>query len=304
MQGWPSARTVNRYRDWTSSTVQHDWRVCLSVESEHADLSNPAVSPLAHFGAEVRLERERLGISREDLGRAAHCGYSLVAKIEAGKRVPVLEFAEACDRMFPHSNGRFARLWPLALRYAFPPWFRKYVELEREATTIRTFESQVIPGLLQTEEYARELLRTGRPDSLDDLVTARMTRQSLWECDTSPRAWFVLDEQALRRNVGTAEVMGCQLERLLKAGQRPRTVIQVILQSIGAHPGLAGPFTILSFGQGPDVLYVDSFSEGRTVLDAGEVDAAAHAYDLLRSYALSPEASADVIGARLEELIS
>lgn len=96
--------------------------------------------------------------------------------------------------------------------------------------------------------------------------------------------------------------MGCQMERLLKAGQEPRTVIQVVPRTAGAHPGLAGPFTILSFGQGPDVLYVDSFSEGRTVLDAAEVDAAAHAYDLLRSYALSPEASAEVIGTCLEEL--
>ncbi|MFD5391464.1 Scr1 family TA system antitoxin-like transcriptional regulator [Streptomyces sp. NPDC127074] len=274
----------------------------MSIESEHADPADPTVSPLAHFGAEVRLERERLCMSREDLGAEAHCGYSLVAKIEAGKRVPMLEFAEACDRMFPHSNGRFVRLWPLALRYAFPPWFRRYVEFERDAATIRTFESQVIPGLLQTTDYARALLRTGRPDSLDDLVTARMTRQSLWERDSPPRAWFVLDEQALHRNVGGAEVMACQLQRLLKAGQEPRTVIQVVPQAVGAHPGLAGPFTILSFGQGPDVLYVDSFSEGRTVLDAAEVDAAAHAYDLLRSYALSPEASAEVIGARLEEL--
>ncbi|MFE2443013.1 Scr1 family TA system antitoxin-like transcriptional regulator [Streptomyces sp. NPDC021218] len=274
----------------------------MSVESEHADPADPTVSPLAHFGAEVRLERERVGMSREDLGREAHCGYSLVAKIEAGKRVPALEFAEACDRVFPHANGRFVRLWPLVLRHAFPPWFRRYVDFERDATIIRTFESQIVPGLLQTPEYARALFRTGRPDSLDDLVTARMARQSLWVRDSPPRAWFVLDEQALHRNIGGAEVMGCQLERLLKAGQEPRTVIQVVPQAVGAHPGLEGPFTILSFGQGPDVLYVDSFSEGRTVLDAAEVDAAAHAYDLLRSYALSPEASAEVIGTCLEEL--
>lgn len=241
-------------------------------------------------------------MSREDLGREAHCGYSLVAKIEAGKRVPMLEFAEACDRIFPHSNGRFSRLWPLVLRHAFPPWFRRYVELERDAATVRTFESQVVPGLLQTEEYARELLRTGRPESLDDLVTARMARQSLWKRDSPPRAWFVLDEQTLRRNIGGTKVMGCQLERLLEAGQEPRTVIQVVPQTVGAHPGLAGPFTILSFERGPAVLYLDSFSEGRTVLDVAEVDAAAHAYDLLRSYALPPEASAEVIGARLEEL--
>ncbi|OKH91143.1 hypothetical protein AB852_32325 [Streptomyces uncialis] len=118
----------------------------------------PAASPLKYFGSEVRLERERLGWTRKELGKEAHCGYSLVAKIESGERVPGLDFARTCDRVFPHANGRFERLWPLALRLAFPPWFRRYAELEWKATVVRMFHPQLLPGLVQTPDYARAIL--------------------------------------------------------------------------------------------------------------------------------------------------
>lgn len=225
--------------------------------------------------------------------------------------MPSLDLARDLDTAF--GVDFFAEFYPLVVRYAYPSWFLPYVELEREASVIRSFQSQVIPGLLQTEAYARAMLTPVRPDNLDDLVAARMTRQAIFERAAPPRTWFIVDEQALRRKIGGPDVMAEQLERLLAAGQEPRIVIQVVPDAIAAHPGLAGPFTLLTFdeGKGPksdgrkpphDVLHVDAFSQGRTALDATEVTAATHAYDLLRSYALSPEDSAVLIGDHLEGL--
>lgn len=271
----------------------------MSIEN----VSDPkGVSPLEHFGEEVRLARTQLGISRDDLGAWAHCGYSLVAKVEAGDRVPSEEFASACDDVFPHSHGRFARLRRFIVTCIYPKCFLPYVEHESKAVSVRVFESLIIPGLLQTEDYARALLTAVRPDNLDDLVAARMSRQEIFERDIPPRTWFIVDEYVVMRLIGGPTVMRAQLERLLTVGEHPRTIIQVVPRTVPAHPGLAGPFTLFRFDEGEDVLYVDGFSQMRTGMDANEVAEGERAYDLLRAVALSPEASADLIGTHLKEL--
>nr|WP_221462644.1 helix-turn-helix transcriptional regulator [Streptomyces olivoverticillatus] len=256
---------------------------------------------MAHFGAEVRLERERLGLSREELGKKAHCGYSLVAKIEAGQRVPTLEFAEACDAAFPHANGRFARLRPLALRYAFPPWFRRYVELEWTATAIRMFNAHLVPGIAQVDVYARAILGTERPANLDDLVTARMERQRVLTRDTPPKLWLILDEGVLRRPVGGSQVMRAQLERLRTLAESPPHVVQVIPQTVQAYPGSGCPFGLLSFREGSDVVHVDGFPKGYVLAEPDHVAQAANAYDLLRAMALPPDKSAPLIDSILKD---
>ncbi|WP_329456343.1 helix-turn-helix domain-containing protein [Streptomyces sp. NBC_01497] len=276
----------------------------MSVEDENAETVAATASPLTHFGAEVRLERERLGMSRAELGKEACCGYSLIAKIESGERVPSLDFAETCDRVFPHAGGRFVRLWPLALRYAFPPWFRRYVELEWSATAIRMFHPLLLPGLVQTQEYAHEILRTGRPTGLDDLVTARMERQRILTRDTPPRLWLVLDEGVLRRAVGGASVMRKQLERLRALADSPPHVVQIIPSRIAAYPGSGAPFGLLSFSDGRDVVHVDGFPKGYVLAEAEDVAAATTAYDLLTAVALPPDESAPLIDSILKDCFS
>nr|WSZ95913.1 helix-turn-helix transcriptional regulator [Streptomyces sp. NBC_00857] len=276
----------------------------MTVENESVEATDAAASPLAHFGAEVRLERERLGMSRADLGKVACCGYSLVAKIEAGDRVPSLDFAEACDRTFPYANGRFVRLWPLALRYAFPPWFRRYVELEWTATEVHMFHPLLVPGLVQTEQYARAVLRTGRPTNLDDLVTARMERQRILTREVPTRLWIILDEGVLRRAVGGKRVMRGQLERLRTLAEEPQHVIQVIPNSIAAYPGSGSPFGLLSFSEGADVVHVDGFPKGYILAEPDDVVAARTAYGLLKATALPPDESAPVIDSILKDCFS
>ncbi|MEV4442360.1 DUF5753 domain-containing protein, partial [Streptomyces sp. NPDC049577] len=199
-------------------------------------------------------------------------------------------------------GGHFMRLHPLVIRFAYPSWFLPFVELEQQAVSMRVFESQIIPGLLQTEDYARAMLAAVRPDSLEDLVAARMSRKDVFDRESRPRTWFVVDEYVLLRHIGGTAVMRSQLEHLLKEGEEPRTVVQVVPRSVASHPGLSGAFTVLSFDKGADVLYVEGFPKGRLALEASEVTAADHAYDLLSAMALSPKASADLIGTHLKEL--
>ncbi|MFJ1746357.1 Scr1 family TA system antitoxin-like transcriptional regulator [Streptomyces sp. NPDC088116] len=267
----------------------------MTVETDAPD---PTTSLLAFFGSELRRIRTERGVSQEEAASRAHTTQSLISKVEAARRVPSEDLARDLDTAF-RTDGHFKRLYPLVIKYAYPSWFLPFVELEREAVVMRVFESQIIPGLLQTEDYARAMLSAVRPDNLDDLVAARMSRHEVFERDVPPRTWFVMDENALRRLIGGPEVMRVQLEHLIEQGRDPRCVIQVVPCTVPAHAGLAGPFTVLGFDEGADVLYVDGFSQGRTALDANEVAAASHAYDLLRAVALSPEESADLIGAHL-----
>ncbi|MGY4959005.1 helix-turn-helix domain-containing protein [Streptomyces nigrescens] len=263
------------------------------------DAPDPTSSLLAFFGSELERIRTAAGVSQGECAAEAHTTQSMISKIEHACRVPSEDLARDLDAALK-TGGHFLRLYPLVIKYAYPSWFLPFIELEREATSMRVFESQIIPGLLQTEDYARAMLTAVRPDNLEDLVAARMSRQEVFERPMPPRMWFVMDEQALRRPIGGADVWRVQLESLLKAGQSPRTVIQVVPRKVVAHGGLAGPFTVLGFEEGADVLYVDGFSQGRTALDASEVAAGAHAYDLLKAVALSPEESAELIGGYME----
>ncbi|WP_445402520.1 Scr1 family TA system antitoxin-like transcriptional regulator [Streptomyces sp. LE64] len=270
----------------------------MTVEKVEPD---PTTSLLAFFGAEVLRLRTERGMSQATLAAKALATQAMISYVERAKRVPSRELAEGLDHAL-RTGGHFVRLYPLVIRYAYPSWFLPYLEFEREAVSLRSFQSQVVPGLLQTEGYARAVLNAFRPDNLEDLVAARMSRQTVFERADPPQAWFVVDEYALIRHIGGRDVMRAQLERLLNVGESPRTVIQVIPKEKPEHPGLAGPFTVFGFDEGADVLFVDGFSQGRAATDPAEVTVAARAYDLLRAVALPPDESADLIGRHLKGL--
>ncbi|MFD4835484.1 Scr1 family TA system antitoxin-like transcriptional regulator [Streptomyces uncialis] len=285
-------------------------------------------SLLAFLGARLRRHRLEKGWSQGKLASLAHTTGAMISYMENAQRVPSADLAHDLDQLF--DTDFFAEFLPFVLRYAYPSWFLPFIELERQARRHRVFEAQIIPGLLQTEDYARAMLAPVRLDNVDDVVAARLSRQVLFDRPEPPHTWFILDEQALRRHIGGPEVMAMQLERLLTAGQDPRVVIQVVPDEVPAHPGLAGAFTLLTLDQGKestgdglarssnksvegvsrkavkrpphDVLYVDGFFQGRTAVDPEEVSAASLSYDLLTSYALPPEASAGRIREHLKGL--
>ncbi|MEU5426424.1 helix-turn-helix transcriptional regulator [Streptomyces olivoreticuli] len=271
------------------------------MAEETGPAPDPTRSLLAFFGSETSRLRGEAGMSQEALAEKTHTTQSMISKVESAKRVPSKELARDLDAALK-TGGHFGRLHPLMLTFAYPSWFLPYVELEGDAKSIRSFQAQILPGLLQTEQYARAMLEAVRSINLEDLVAARMSRKSVFERPVPPSCWFVLDEHVLLRPIGGPDVMRAQFQHLLEAGTDPRNVIQVIPRQVAAHPGVAGPFTLLSFDEGEDVLFVDGFSQGRLALEAREIADAAHAYDLLRAVALSPTESADLIREHIKEL--
>ncbi|GAA2637605.1 helix-turn-helix transcriptional regulator [Streptomyces axinellae] len=263
--------------------------------------ADPKVSTLAYFGSELRIKREEAGLSQTTLAKRTFCNHSLISRIESAERVPTEEFAQRCDEVLG-TGGTFWRLWPVVIQHAYPDWFRPFVEMERDAKSIWTFENQVVPGLLQTEEYAKAMFAPSRLPNAHELVAARMTRQHILEEETPPEVWAILDENVLRRAIGGPEVMRRQLERLAEFAQEPRIVLQVLPYAAGAHAGLAGDFAGLTLDEGPDVVYVDGIVRGHILASPDDVQAARRAYDLLRADALSPRASHDMIAATAKEL--
>jgi hypothetical protein len=182
------------------------------------------------------------------------------------------------------------------------------VGLEAEASGLRSYESEVIHGLLQTTDYALTVLRELRPRDTEEqirrAVDLRMQRQRLLDQDPPLEAWIIFDEGAIRRRIGRAAIMRHQLEHLLKASRRPNVTVQVLAFECGAHAGLTGPFAILEFSErtDPDVAYAESLG-GLVYLEKDrDVRSCAEAFDRMRAAALSPGASAELIQQVLDEL--
>jgi transcriptional regulator with XRE-family HTH domain len=267
---------------------------------------DPAASVLAFFGAELRRLRVAAGVSQEDLAQQIAYSASLVGMIETARRAPARDFAERCDVALD-TGGALARLWPLVSQEALPRWFRPFAEIEREATSIRTWEPLDIPGLLQTEEYARALITAWQPgdshETVEQQVTARLERQRLLARDDPPLIWAIIGEPALRSPVGGPAVLHDQLIRLLDVeAARPGLILQVVPLIAGAHPGSAGPLLLLTRRGEPDVAYLEVQGRGLMLDRAEEVARYGFLYDMLRAVALPPEASRDMIADCAKEV--
>ncbi len=258
---------------------------------------DPGASVLAFFGAELRRWRLAADLSQEQLGQQVSYSAALVGLIENAKRVPSLGFAERCDDALA-TGGGLARLWPLVSRETLPGWFRPWIEIEREATSLRSFEPLIIPGLLQTPEYARALFAAQRAeteDALEQLVATRIERQLILGCDNPPQLWCLLDEGALHRRIGGAKIMHDQLVHLAETAQRPRVAVQVVPSGVGAHAGLLGAFAIASSDGTGDIVYLETAVSGQVTEMPSVVAEVTLTYDLLRSEALPRSASRELI---------
>jgi len=263
---------------------------------------DPGASPMHFYGAEVRHARLAAGMTQTELGDVLGYDSSEVSKIEAGIREPPERFAEGCDRAFPSMNGWFTRFYREAHKWdgPYPRWFLDWVKAERDALTLRTWEPMLIPGLLQTADYARELFRawqrSSADDELDALVNGRLERQAILDKPDPPELWVVLDESVLHRLTGSAKIMYDQLEHLQDMSARPSVAVQVVPEGGGANAGLLGAFALASVDGSPDILYLDTAVQGQTVIDTALVRKAASVFDRLRAEALPRGASRALIG--------
>lgn len=219
---------------------------------------------IRNFGAVLRAHREAAGLSRPQLADALGCKPGWIEKLETAQKPPSEATADDLDTHFDTGPARtFWIMWREIKRegkhLAAPPGFDKYTELEAEADTIREFDAQLVPGLLQTPAYARATLVTRQSLDTEDHVVARMERQEHLARNKNPRMWFVVDEAALRRPVGGPEVMREQLERLIEiATTNHRVQIRVLPFSSVTYAGLDGSFHVLSLPGGVDVAYHES----------------------------------------------
>ncbi len=248
------------------------------------------------------LRRLRGKASQEALGHRLGFSAELVGKVENRERRPSAEFAKACDAAFPMANGVFTRLVEQAERShgVHPAWFASWVDAEQRASVLRSWEPLIIPGLLQTAGYARTLFEAWQGvdavGDIDELVTARLDRQRIFDQAAPPSFWALIDETVLYRPVGGASVMHDQLVHLADMAGRPRVTVEVLPSDVGAHVGLLGAFALADFPDGtPPMAYLESPDAGEITQRPGTVAKIELIYDTLRTETLGRRASRDLI---------
>ncbi|MGW4107997.1 helix-turn-helix domain-containing protein [Streptomyces sp. NPDC004976] len=253
----------------------------------------------ALFGARVRRLRTAAGLTQAELGSRTHVVSTRITQIErASGAKPTLELARALDAVLG-ADDLLVELWPYVYREAFPDWSRKFMEYSERAVAIRQYASHVVPGLLQTEDYARAVLKVGRTlsgeEQLAERVALRMGRQERLNGPDRPELWVVLDEAVLRRPVGGLPVTRDQLSRLLDSASESHITVQVLPFDQGEHEVMGGSLTVLTLLDGSEVAYTEGAHYGQLIEEPDEVRSLALTYDRLRAAALPPLMSLDMI---------
>jgi transcriptional regulator with XRE-family HTH domain len=255
---------------------------------------DPTESAAALFGYKLRKLRDERGLSQVKLADDLHCSGDLISKIETAAQVATMATAVVIDQYFG-TGETFQELQPLAAKEGLPGWFRQYADLEQQATSIRIYEHLLVTGLLQTEPYARQVLRAGQRDSaLDEMVSSRMGRQTVLQKDDPPWLVLVIREAALREVVGAPEITKEQLRHVLDMTRLPNINVHVVPAGAQVYP--SGGFTIFSFEGAPDVGYVESANgHGHVVELSSQVEGLKVWFDLVRSVAMPVDASEQLV---------
>jgi transcriptional regulator with XRE-family HTH domain len=255
-------------------------------------------SALAKFADQLRAWRQRSGWSQVDLAEKLLCSDSLVSGVETMNKTPTLDFAKRLDEAFS-LPGTFVAWHELISREAWPSYFAPVIDFETRAVRIHEWELRVIPGLLQTEGYARSVISAGKPrlgpDVLDRLVTSRIERQRILTRDDPPMFWAVLHEGALRHQVGGRAVMAEQLDKLVDIARLPDAVIQVLPFTASDHPGTDGPIAVFDFTDAASVAYTECKGGGMIVESPGQVADLMTTVNLIRAVSLPPRESMNLL---------
>ncbi|MGW7454673.1 helix-turn-helix domain-containing protein [Streptomyces sp. NPDC054787] len=265
---------------------------------------DPSTSPRALLGAELRVARERAGMSQAELGEPLFVSGSFIGQLEAGTRRMHLEYARKIDEILG-TGGFFTRNCEAAAKSKYPDHFAAAAEAEALATSIREYAPQVIPGILQTDAYARAVFRAYQPTvmeaAIDELVSNRLARAALLSDPTTPMLWIVLDEAVLRRPVGGPAVMAEALRHLTDLIHGHRIVTQVLPFSAGAHASTGGSIKLMSFDDAPPLAYVEGSGTGLLFDDPATVTRHTLTYDLLTADALPRRESLALIESVAED---
>ncbi|MFB7463947.1 Scr1 family TA system antitoxin-like transcriptional regulator [Streptomyces sp. NPDC056224] len=265
---------------------------------------DPSSSPRALLGAELRVARERAGLSQAELGEPLFVSGSFIGQLEAGTRRMHIEFARQIDDILD-TGGFFVRNCGAAAKSKYPDHFAAAAEAEALAKAIREYAPQLIPGLLQTEAYAREVFRAGHPtateEKIDELVANRLARASLLSDPTTPLFWCVLDEGVLRRAGENPAVLAEALRHIASLIRSRRIIVQVLPFSAGFHAAMGGFVQLMSFEDAPPLAYIQGMGTGQLFDDPATVTHHTLTYDLLTANALSPRKSLALIESVAED---
>jgi transcriptional regulator with XRE-family HTH domain len=251
------------------------------------------------FGRELRRLRKQAGQTQEQLGKAVSISYGSVSAFERAVLRPKLEHVERMDAALS-SDGALVRMWNVASKgNGLAAWFRGLAALLQQASELREYNPMLVPGLMQTPDYARTILRAGQPaDSDADIeaqVHARVARQAVIESDRAPLLIEVLDEAVLRRPIGGRDVMKRQLERLIELSTMPRVAIHVIPLDTEQHPGLSEAFSLFRVPERSDTVYIETRLAATAIDEPSEVAAYVSHFGDLRGAALPLSASQHLI---------
>ena len=261
------------------------------------------------IGTQLRRLREANGITRETAGDAIRASHAKISRLELGrvgfKERDVTDLLDLYGVHDPDDRAAFLRLvhqantpgWWHRYSDVLPGWFEMYVRLEQAASVIGTYQVQVVPGLFQTEEYARAVITSDAVgvsrDEIERRVHLRMTRQKLLAEPNAPTFWAVVDEAALRRPYGSPAVLREQLEHLAELGELPNVTLQVLRFDDASAMASAGPFTVLRFAEPdlPDVVYIEQLTSAVYLDKETDVEHYRAAMDRIARAAVHPRES-------------
>jgi transcriptional regulator with XRE-family HTH domain len=273
--------------------------------------SSPSVR-LRRLAAQLRDLRTECGMTQEEVAERTGIDRSTLYRLESAQQRPQRSTLIQLLDLYRAEDPRRADLltllreagqrgWLQQYRSELPEVYADYIGFEDEARSISNYESLFIPGLLQTEAYARSLLQGTLPyasgEEIENRVTARIARQALLDREDPPRLWAIMDEAAVRRQAGGREVMRGQLARLREEAARPNVTIQVIPFDAGPHPGMDGAFVVLEFPDPADqsIVYTESAAGGLFLEEEVEIRRYILMFEHLRAAALRPEATVSLL---------
>ncbi|MFE5139535.1 helix-turn-helix domain-containing protein [Streptomyces fagopyri] len=275
------------------------------MEEQRAEGEYESGAGILHvFGRQLKLFRERAGVDRAELGARTGYSASTIASFEQGRRIPPPRFIDSADEVLGAGGVLMVGKEEVA-RAQYPAFFRDAARLETEAVELHVYANQAVPGLMQTEEYARSVFANWRPlldeETVEQRVTARLARQHIFCRSPLPTLSFVIEESVLLRPLGGRGLMRGQLEQILLHGQRRNVEIQVMPTEREEHSALAGPFTLIETKEGRRIAYVEAQQDSRLYTERKPVREIEEQYGILRAQALTPRESLVLIVKLLGE---
>lgn len=254
---------------------------------------------LRTFGAFVQALREHAGLTREDFGRHVGLSKHSVASIEQGRRLPDPDFAERAEPLLGETGALRNALKHVARKPGLASWFREWARKEQTAINLCTYECRIVPGLLQTEAYARALFEDRLPPLSDEEIqaqwTARAERQKLLVERPNTAFSFILDEHIFLRQTGGREGTLELIDHLLEVGQRRNVEIQILPLTTRMHPGVNGQIQLLETSENRWLAYAEGQGTGQLITDSKVISILQMRYAKLRTQALTPEESRSLL---------